>query len=344
MDELFLKRFLKTTPLLCAFMVVGIHSYNAAALPKGSVTAIIESVFSHGLFTAAVPVFFMISAYLFYRNADSLPDVIRKQKRRIQSLLLPFISWSFLYYVVYAVLSRVGVSGVTVDLSLLGILKGVIFYKYIFPLWFLFALIVYTALAPLIFYVLKCRWGSLCLWAAVIVLGVLDISLTIRVDGSNISLFSANYFAYYFAGALAAKNKELFIKAEEKLLKINTKLCIVLLLVFSIAAGFVFDYELLFNKRILIPFVVFFAFVLLDKLSLKAQNSSINLNKVSTMTIYGGHTLITALLSKVLISLSFPLIIVYAVVFVSAVSICTVFGFVIKKIPFLNLIFCGNRK
>ena len=79
MEKTFLNRFLKTTPLLCALMVVGIHSFSADAKAPKSFNTIIQSIFSHGIFTAAVPIFFMISGYYAYKcnNKDLWRRLLR---------------------------------------------------------------------------------------------------------------------------------------------------------------------------------------------------------------------------------------------------------------------------
>ena len=72
--------FLNFIPLICSFMVVQIHSYNIGNLSKTSISALIISFFSHGLCTTAVPIFFFISGYLFFKNIDTVHDVFKKQK------------------------------------------------------------------------------------------------------------------------------------------------------------------------------------------------------------------------------------------------------------------------
>lgn len=84
-------------------MIIGLHSYSIGDSDKYSVSAVIPGILSHGLFTAAVPIFMFTSGYLFYKNTESIKDCFAKQKRRIVSLVLPFFAWSTLYYMVYFV-------------------------------------------------------------------------------------------------------------------------------------------------------------------------------------------------------------------------------------------------
>ncbi len=110
--------FLNFIPLFCSVMVVQIHSYSIGSLPKTSLPALIISFFAHGLCTAAVPVFFFMSGYLFFRTTDSLADVFKKQKRRLITALLPFVAWSAFYFLIYAVGDRfLPFINTTVDLN-----------------------------------------------------------------------------------------------------------------------------------------------------------------------------------------------------------------------------------
>lgn len=46
----------------------------------------------------AVPMFYIISAYLFYHNISTLKDTLSKIKKRIKTLLIPYLLWNtFLY-------------------------------------------------------------------------------------------------------------------------------------------------------------------------------------------------------------------------------------------------------
>ena len=61
-------RFLSAAFFVCSIMVIGIHSYNISSENINTLTCYIESFLCHGIFIAAVPVFFFFSGYLFFRN------------------------------------------------------------------------------------------------------------------------------------------------------------------------------------------------------------------------------------------------------------------------------------
>ena len=78
--QLLNNNFLNFIPLICSIMVVQIHSYAIGDLSKTSLPSLIISFLSHGVCTAAVPTFFFMSGYLFFRNIDHLSQVFQKQK------------------------------------------------------------------------------------------------------------------------------------------------------------------------------------------------------------------------------------------------------------------------
>ena len=79
---------------IACLMVVMIHSYNAdmfltlpASSPGGRTVWAFEHILADVLGPVAVPGFFMISAYQFYRNC-SFQDVVPKMERRIRTMLM----------------------------------------------------------------------------------------------------------------------------------------------------------------------------------------------------------------------------------------------------------------
>ena len=134
-NVLFDSKFLSATFFICSLMVVGIHSYNITDEYFNTVTGYIESFLCHGIFIAAVPIFFFLSGYLFFRNISSTKDVLKKMKTRAKSVLMPFLVWSTLYLFIFTVGSLTPFfSSEGVSFAPLDILKGIVFYKYCFPL------------------------------------------------------------------------------------------------------------------------------------------------------------------------------------------------------------------
>ena len=92
-----------------SLLVIWVHSYNAELYlgksPEMEIVYRLEHRIGDGLGQIAVPGFFMISGYLFYRDF-TWSRLGEKWNRRIRSVLLPYILWNFLYYMGYVIGSR----------------------------------------------------------------------------------------------------------------------------------------------------------------------------------------------------------------------------------------------
>lgn len=176
---------------LFSLLVIWIHSYNAE-LFLGKTEAMaqiyrIEHWIGDGLGQIAVPGFFMISGYLFYR--DFSWDKLRgKWQRRIRSVLVPYMLWNFLYYLGYVIGSRLPwvtrvVGKGIIRFSLAGTVDAIINYTYNYVFWYLYQLILLILLAPLLYPALKRRWSRVVLLAGLWLLAIYDRRLPlVNVD------------------------------------------------------------------------------------------------------------------------------------------------------------------
>lgn len=300
---LFDSRFMSVIFFICSIMVVGIHSYNAGSLPSNHIASYIEGFFCHGLFVAAVPIFFYLSGYLFFRNIDIINDVFKKMKTRTKSVLMPFLAWSSLYFLFYLVASSL-ISGLLNDpilLDPLSIVKYIIFYRYSFALWYMHQLIMFVLLTPIIYIVMKKRWFAVSLLVICCVFSVfVEDSIDIVVlNGNSRSLFQFNFFGYYLAGCLSVKFIGEVNKIKECIFR-NKKLTLiitaVLLIVFSFLSSLAFDEIVpVFYKRIFVPIVAILLFIVVGLIYQKFPYPK----QVSTMIVYGVHTLVGICLSFV---------------------------------------------
>ena len=154
---------------LLSILVVLVHSVNFAAdngtlllmiqssdlsgTELGGMTGIpahIENFLSNALGQAAVPGFFMMSGYLFFRTLSGFRDIGRKWKERFITLVMPYGAWNVIYYLAFVFLGRA-----KPGIAELG--DAAVNYRYNPVFWYLFQLILLTVLAPLFFAVLKNR-------------------------------------------------------------------------------------------------------------------------------------------------------------------------------------------
>lgn len=152
---------------LFSLLVVWVHSYNAELFLGWSEDAAdvywAEHLIGDFLGQIAVPGFFMISGYLFYRGFRW--EMLKgKWNRRIRSILVPFILWNFLYYIGYVTGSRLPwvtdvVGKGRIPFTLGTAIDAVINYTYNYVFWYLYQLIALTLLAPVLYLLLK-RWQT----------------------------------------------------------------------------------------------------------------------------------------------------------------------------------------
>ena len=156
-----------------SLLVVWAHALNAELFLGRSAGAArlgqIEQFLGNELGQLAVPAFFMISAYLFYRNFQ-WNRLKEKWISRFRSLVIPFFLWNFIYYLGYALSSRIGgltdvVGKGVVPVDWNTVLQAVVFYRYNYVFWYLYQLIWLVILTPVIYGLLK-RKGTAVLYLA----------------------------------------------------------------------------------------------------------------------------------------------------------------------------------
>jgi peptidoglycan/LPS O-acetylase OafA/YrhL len=113
-----------------------------------------------GAFEWAVPLFFLLSSYLFFRDFR-WNQLLPKWSRRAHSLLIPYLVWNTIYFALFALLPRLPllapyINSAPAPLTLSTVLTAVFLHQYAGFLWFCKALILLTLLAPL-FYLLFSR-------------------------------------------------------------------------------------------------------------------------------------------------------------------------------------------
>lgn len=184
--------------LACVIMV---HCYpvpqQSAFGPDSSPTEIM-----HFLVNMSVPSFFVISGYLFYLGMTGFDLKVfgAKMRRRVWTLLVPYLLWCTIYGLVRIVKAKyLGYSGdgIVVDghFSPIGFLKGYWVSKGIYPMafnmWFVRNLIVFVALSVPLYFIARST-----------VLTVLAIAAAATV----VPMFGMEYFIFGVWAALAGKD------------------------------------------------------------------------------------------------------------------------------------------
>lgn len=163
-----------------AVLVVLIHTYNSAWDAVASAPFHEAATYLCRTVTGfAVPMFFVLSGYLYFAAtpSPSLADYRRKWRRRVQTLLLPYLVWNLIAWALYALRDVAAGSELQIPFTLQ------IFWgckevgaatvsgpgwpveastgPVLMPLWFVRDLLVINVLAPVIRWLLRPLHGAL---------------------------------------------------------------------------------------------------------------------------------------------------------------------------------------
>ncbi len=190
---------------LYSILVIWVHSYNVelfAGSTWGSAwdrAAQIETFWSVGIGQIAVPGFFLLSSYLFFRNFE-LSKLAEKWKSRFFSVVIPYVVWNSLYYLGYVVATRLPmiekiVGKEPIPFNLEEIMSAVLHYSYAPVFWYLFQLILLLILTPIIYGLVKQKVIGICYLAA---LGI------VLYNGFDTGYPNADALFYFSVAAYAA--------------------------------------------------------------------------------------------------------------------------------------------
>lgn len=164
-----------------------------------------------GIAGVAVPMFFIISGYLFFRNiinsSNIKLDIRKKQFNRIKSIGIPYLLWNIFGMMFYMVIPRIPainniMNGSYVEITLKNIISGVLLHEYYFPFWYLKELIIIICLTQVMGVILKNKKISIITLIILASIGIFNINLIILKSYSVyfffLGAFMATYMKNYF--------------------------------------------------------------------------------------------------------------------------------------------------
>ena len=278
-----------------AVLVVYIHSFGSGDCSVSlnfsgyNVYNIIRITISHVIATTAVPTFFVISGFLFFKGLETwdLTTWKEKIKRRSLSLLIPYILWitiriiyerSYEYFTSYDVFCiTTFVQHMTSNIPLFGYYwfyayAGNISVPFHVPFWFIRDLISISFLTPAIYWITK-HWGYFYL----VLLALFLFSLVPQSPYLNYLSFT-----FFTAGAYIAIKQIDYLSFVLKYLKVFIILFVILGIVQVVDSSFS-PFSIICG----IPVV----FGLAAKLNEKSRRASVLLSKLSEFSffIYAFH-------------------------------------------------------
>ncbi len=249
---------IKVITFLCAILVVFLHSYNLKRYSINSLSIgftkmvyIIEAFISQGVARAAVPLFFIISAFLFFHNIDpnkvSFKWFIQKYKKRFKSLVIPYLIWNTISYLIYLIPALITPTRFLpkeniVRFILIDFIQGVLLFKYNAIFWFVFNLIVLITISPIIFLVLRDKLRGQIITIFVFMLWLLRTKNGNAILGSEIRLDAVSFFI--MGSYVALHGETIFKKVLDKKYAIVLICFWILLLTINIMSPTKFIYKL----------------------------------------------------------------------------------------------------
>src|SRR5882762_3281904 len=174
---------LKALSLVAIILVVFIHSYNVEIkFTTGTLTGgtshsvlFVENFLSKGIARIAVPLFYLISGFLFFVTFDfSLKGVFNKYKKRIKILVIPYLFWSLYGVLLFFLLQSIPQSKnfftreLIKDYSFSQFLDTLLLDPITYQLWFIRDLIMLVVFSPLIGFLTKSSKGVWIFFLAVL--------------------------------------------------------------------------------------------------------------------------------------------------------------------------------
>ena len=256
MDK-FLSYKIRAISFWAILLVVFLHAYNLDTKQQGIILTFpksynwfIQNLISNGLTRVAVPLFFIISGYLFFIKFDqNAPNYSSKILKRIKSLFVPYIICSLLGIIFYLILQSIPATQSfftkqrVIDYDLLTLIKTIFITPIPYQLWFIRDLFVIVLFSKVWYELLKnLKWGLL---IPVLLLWLCDFesynnaleALLFFLTGSYIALYSKStttyigkqrtvYFLFIWAVFLLAKTGFLYFNASSILVIFLQKMSI----------------------------------------------------------------------------------------------------------------------
>ena len=341
----FLSKKITRISIIMSFLVVLLHSVNYLhyGYKAFSFVGIIQSFFSVTAYVA-VPTFLFISGFLFFTGVTEFKTVLLKMKKRIFTVLIPYLSWNIiitLYIMVsfnMPILKKYIINDEFGALTLNNVLRGIFLYGYNGPFWYVQVLLLYISISPLLFYILKNKIISIILIILFLIPTVwcYHLSEYVRLDE----------FFWYFLGCFIAKNDLL---KNYKKNKIISTMCLLFTVLFTLYLVFFSKIEVLSfipgNIRFYLVntvkvFTTWFAFDLVC-------GEKIFKFEYGSFFIYAGHSVCLRVIKKIFaLAFKYDRRLVFIDYFGSAVVVFVFLAFLaalVKKTSFLNKVLNGGR-
>lgn len=156
---------IKVLNLILIMMVVYIHSYYLEAENGYPIAFGLQNIMSGwGLCCVGNTAFFLFSGFLFFNGILSAQDCYPKIKKRVRSLLVPYLIWNCIFVLWYVMLQNLpgmtkfvnsDIVSMVLSPDIADDLYQLLWMPANFPLWFVRDLMIMVAVSPLLYYLIK---------------------------------------------------------------------------------------------------------------------------------------------------------------------------------------------
>ena len=220
--DFYWKRIQLISFILSIFIVIR-HNSSPANYESTALVNVYNSI-KYSLTEIAVPMFFLISGFNFYRNY-STASYKRKFYSRIKSLLVPYLTWNTIYCIFSVIISidffaRFFIGRERFIVTPLNVILSCVFHESCNShFWFVFDLMVCVILNPVVHLVIK-RKSTGILFLSIIIVLVTIVGVQLPVD----IFYRTDAFLYYYIGGfLGLHYVNVITNESNRAIRINEK-------------------------------------------------------------------------------------------------------------------------
>ena len=282
--------------------------------------------------------FFGTSGYFFAIGKDDF-DV--KMKKRVRTLLIPYLAWNVLYLLFFLATDRSAI----VNMGITGIVVGITIDPYDNPLWYISVLFIYFLISiPFMNHLKNC--GKFRIFSIVLILIIIIFGVMRQVVISGIVSFPFDYCVERFFRFIPAYLFGVGYSQGNMIFSINKKICIFgFLLTFVIA--------IIFGDSVITVIALYFSsFFLWNMISAEklVDYNDVSLH-INTFVVYALHDMLIRILLALTYRLTFnigdvSLAVAYflpIMITIIIIGICIFATGIIEKFPFTKKVLTGGR-
>lgn len=192
------------------FIIVVLHSnpLNRIGIDYSNSYLLVHSI--EVFAQIGVPMFFFISAMLFYKSISAMSTIKDKLKNRIKSLVIPYLLWNIIFVAIYGIMTHIPFIASMMNMppvpsDVAGICLSILNSKYT-VLWFVKDLIVFCLISPVFYVMLKSK-----IIMVVSICGLVFLNMSYSMEYESIW----HWLPVYLLGAYIGYNKLYMIPPTE---------------------------------------------------------------------------------------------------------------------------------